>query len=64
MLYIPAGFANGFLSLSDNTEMIYKVSTFYDKENERGIIWNDSDINIDWQLDRFNIKNPIINEKI
>jgi len=63
MLYIPAGFANGFLSLSDNTEINYKVSTYYDKENERGIIWNDPDINIDWQFEKYNIKNPIINDK-
>ena len=63
MLYIPEGFANGFLSLSDNAEINYKVSTYYDRDNERGIIWNDPEINIDWQFEKYHIKNPIINDK-
>jgi dTDP-4-dehydrorhamnose 3,5-epimerase len=63
MLYIPIGFANGFLSLSDNTEIIYKVSDYYDPDSERGIIWNDPDLNILWPFDNYKIIMPIINNK-
>ncbi len=51
MLYIPQGFAHGFVVLSDCAEIIYKTSDEYSKELERGIIWNDRDINIDWNID-------------
>lgn len=49
-LYIPAGFAHGFLVLSDNAEFVYKCTDFYDPENEAGIIYNDPDININWPI--------------
>lgn len=48
MLYIPAGFAHGFCVLKDGTEFLYKVSEVYSPEHERGILWNDSDLNIPW----------------
>ncbi len=48
MLYVPEGFAHGFLVMLDNTEFIYKCSDCYSIEHERGIIWNDSQINITW----------------
>ena len=48
MLYIPKGFAHGFLALKDDTEFIYKVSDFYSPEHERGILWNDPSISIPW----------------
>lgn len=57
-LYIPEGFAHGFCVLSKSAEIIYKVNKEYSPENERGIIWNDSEIRIDWPL-----KNPLISEK-
>lgn len=48
MLYIPEGFAHGFLVLKDATEFLYKCSGFYSPENERGIVWNDPSIGIQW----------------
>ena len=49
-LFIPAGFAHGFLVLSDEAEFVYKCTDFYDPENEGGIIYNDPDININWPI--------------
>jgi dTDP-4-dehydrorhamnose 3,5-epimerase len=59
MLYIPYGFAHGFLTLEDNTIVQYKCSNVYNKESEGGIMWNDPDININWGL----IDEPIISDK-
>lgn len=49
-LYIPAGFAHGFLVLSEEAEFVYKCTDFYDPQNEGGIIYNDKDIAIDWPI--------------
>ncbi|MDR3063146.1 MAG: dTDP-4-dehydrorhamnose 3,5-epimerase [Methanobrevibacter sp.] len=49
-LYVPSGFAHGFLVLSDEAEFTYKCSDFYNHEDEGGIIWNDPEIAIDWPL--------------
>ncbi len=51
MLYIPIGFAHGFVALSDEVEILYKASGEYAPQADRGIIWNDKDINIDWEID-------------
>ena len=47
-LWIPSGFAHGFLVLSETAEFLYKTTDYYDKQFERSIIWNDSDIKILW----------------
>ena len=49
-LFIPKGFAHGFLVLSDEADFFYKCDNYYDKSSERGIIYNDPEININWQL--------------
>lgn len=48
MLYIPEGFGHGFLSLEDDTRVIYMVSDFYDQSDEGGILYKDEELNIDW----------------
>lgn len=50
MLYVPAGFAHGFLVLSDMAEVLYKTSTEYCPAAEGGIVWNDPDLAIPWPL--------------
>ena len=50
-LYIPEGFAHGFCVLSNEADVFYKVNNEYSPEYERGIIWNDSKININWPID-------------
>jgi dTDP-4-dehydrorhamnose 3,5-epimerase len=57
-LYVPAGFAHGFLSLEDNTVLNYKCSDYYHAKSEASIVWNDPTLDIDW-----GIKNPILAEK-
>jgi len=57
-LFIPEGFAHGFLSLEDDTVILYKCSAYYHKESEDALLWNDKTLNINWET-----KNPIITEK-
>jgi dTDP-4-dehydrorhamnose 3,5-epimerase len=49
-LWVPAGFAHGFLSLTDGTEVLYKATDFYAPTHERAILWNDPDLDIAWPL--------------
>ena len=58
LLYIPEGFAHGFCVLSNEADVLYKVNQEYSPENERGIIWNDSEINIEWPTNK-----PILHKK-
>ena len=50
MLYVPEGFAHGFLVLSDRAEFAYKLSDYYHPEDESGIPWNDKTIGVDWPI--------------
>ncbi len=59
MLFIPAGFAHGFVVLSDEAELLYKASGEYNPSADRGVLWCDEDINIDWEIDF----EPILSEK-
>ncbi len=49
-IWVPPGFLHGYCTLSDVTEVIYKVTAPYDKPAERGVIWNDPDIGIEWPV--------------
>ena len=49
-LYIPIGFAHGFLCLDNNTIINYKCSDYYQAESESSILWNDNDLKIDWGI--------------
>ena len=57
-LWIPPGFAHGFLTLEDKTLFSYKCTNYYSKEHEMDLLWNDVDLDIRW-----GIENPIISEK-
>lgn len=58
-MWVPPGFAHGFLVLSDSAEFLYKTTDFYAPEHERCIIWNDPDLAIDWPL----VGEPLVSDK-
>jgi dTDP-4-dehydrorhamnose 3,5-epimerase len=57
-LFIPAGFAHGFAVLSETADFYYKCSEYYSPASEKGIAWNDPDLNINWMIDA-----PLLSEK-
>lgn len=59
-LFIPAGFAHGFCTLEPDTEVAYKVSDFYSREHDAGVLWNDPEIGIAWPLDG---REPVLSER-
>jgi dTDP-4-dehydrorhamnose 3,5-epimerase len=58
-LWVPPGFAHGFLSLVEGSEVLYKITDYQYREYERTLMWNDCDLNIDWNINF----NPIQSEK-
>ena len=58
-LWIPPGFAHGFLTLSESAEFLYKTTDYYAPQHERCLLWNDMDISIDWPLS----SEPVLSEK-
>ena len=62
-LWVPPGFAHGFLALSNETDVLYKTTEYYSPANERCLLWNDPAIGIDWPLSRLNGANPILTNK-
>lgn len=59
MVWVPPGFAHGFLATSDNAEVLYKTTDYWAPEFERCIIWNDHDLNIQWPI----LEKPILSDK-
>lgn len=57
-LLVPKGFAHGFCTLVKNTEVLYKVDNYYSAQHDRGIQWNDPQLNIDWH-----VKEPVLSDK-
>ena len=58
-LWIPPGFAHGFVVLSDSADFLYKTTEYYNAESDRCILWNDEDLKIDWHSQ----ENPLLSEK-
>lgn len=63
MLYVPRGFAHGFVSLQNDSKFQYLVDSKYMPSLEDGILWSDPEINIDWQFEKYGITEPIISGK-
>jgi dTDP-4-dehydrorhamnose 3,5-epimerase len=51
-MWIPEGFAHGYITLSDTTEFLYKTTDFYSKDHEQSILWNDQTLNIQWPIEK------------
>jgi dTDP-4-dehydrorhamnose 3,5-epimerase len=60
ILFVPAGFAHGYLVMEDKSEIVYKVTKEYSKEHERGLFWNDPELEIKWPVSS---AEPILSEK-
>lgn len=57
-IYVPAGFAHGYLALSEKVQFLYKCSDFYDSTDEHGVLWNDPALNISWGINA-----PLLSDK-
>jgi dTDP-4-dehydrorhamnose 3,5-epimerase len=63
LLWIPEGFAHGFLVLSDSAEVLYKTTNLYYPEGERTILWNDPDLKITWPVEALDGVAPVVSPK-
>lgn len=61
--WVPAGFAHGFVVLSDSADFLYKTTDYYAPQYERSLAWNDPSIGIDWPLIAHGIQAPLLSEK-
>jgi len=64
-LWVPSGFAHGFIAISDHSIVQYKTTDYWSPEHERCLLWNDKDIDIDWEtkIIENNLEEPIISDK-
>jgi dTDP-4-dehydrorhamnose 3,5-epimerase len=63
MLWVPEGFAHGFLTLEEGTEFVYKCTAYYAPEHELSLAWDDPALGIDWPLDRVGGGTPLVSDK-
>jgi dTDP-4-dehydrorhamnose 3,5-epimerase len=59
-LWLPAGFAHGFMVVSDTAEVLYKTTDYYDPEDQNCLVWNDATLAIDWPVQGLT---PIVSER-
>lgn len=62
-LWVPAGFAHGFLVLSETADFLYKTTNYYAPQHERCIVWNDPELSIDWPLASAGLTTPTLSAK-
>lgn len=61
--WIPEGFAHGFLTMSDNAEVLYKTTDYWEKDCEKSIKWDDETLSINWPLEKINLEFPLLSKK-
>ena len=62
-LWLPEGFAHGFLTISDYAEVLYKTTDFWEKDCEKSIKWNDETLSINWPLEKIKLEFPLLSKK-
>ena len=62
-LWVPPGFAHGFIVTSESAEMVYKCSDYYAPADEHSLLWNDPALAIDWPLERIGVREPVLSDK-
>ena len=62
-VYIPPGFGHAFVSLEEKSIILYKTTDYFYPEFDKGIIWNDTDLNINWKIDEYNLDKLIISKR-